>query len=236
MAKLKTKGLPDTEALEAVRRLMQSTGFDDEEAYGQRTDEVSFTTRDEGDVLEGRADPGMIRFARVKAKEIETAVPGTKARVEVVDEWVSIVVALPSAAKRKPLKVNDTVELSNGLGRTVIGMIVRLYNEGMSSESAEIHAKGYAPSFHPTRTLKKSRKRALKLSPSTSSPTPKSSSSTQLRPGDEVKYTLFTIGGSREATAIVTWDHGKSGVEARSLGGERFRLERAADGSLRRFT
>ena len=56
-----------------------------------------------------------------------------------------------------------------------------------------------------------------------------------LRPGDEIKYTNFTIGGSHEGTAIVTWDHGKS-VEARTLGGERIRLERAADGSLRRFT
>jgi hypothetical protein len=56
-----------------------------------------------------------------------------------------------------------------------------------------------------------------------------------LKPGDEIKYTNFTIGGSHEGTAIVTWDHGKS-VEARTLGGEKLRLERAADGSLRRFT
>ena len=56
-----------------------------------------------------------------------------------------------------------------------------------------------------------------------------------LRPGDEVKYTSFTVGGAHEGTAIVTWDHGKS-VEARTLGGDRLRLERAADGTLRRFT
>jgi hypothetical protein len=56
-----------------------------------------------------------------------------------------------------------------------------------------------------------------------------------LKPGDEIKYTNYTVGGSYEGTAIVTWDHGKS-VEARTLGGERLRLERAQDGSLRRFT
>lgn len=57
-----------------------------------------------------------------------------------------------------------------------------------------------------------------------------------LQPGDEIKYTNFTVGGSFEGTAIVTWDHGKS-VEARTLpAGEKIRLERAADGLLRRFT
>jgi hypothetical protein len=56
-----------------------------------------------------------------------------------------------------------------------------------------------------------------------------------LKPGDEIRYTNYTVGGSFQGTAVVTWDHGKS-VEARSLHGERIRLERAADGSLRRFT
>jgi len=65
-------------------------------------------------------------------------------------------------------------------------------------------------------------------------PTP-SRQRASLKPGDEIKYTNFTIGGSYEGTAIVTWDHGKS-VEVRTLGGEKMRLERASDGSLRRFT
>lgn len=56
-----------------------------------------------------------------------------------------------------------------------------------------------------------------------------------LKPGDEIEYTNFTIGGSFKGKAIVTWDHGKS-VEARTLRGENLHLERAADGSLRRFT
>jgi hypothetical protein len=57
-----------------------------------------------------------------------------------------------------------------------------------------------------------------------------------LRPGDEIEYTNFTVGGSFKGKAVVTWDHGKS-VEARTLpGSERVRLERAQDGSLRRFT
>lgn len=56
-----------------------------------------------------------------------------------------------------------------------------------------------------------------------------------LKPGDEIEYTNFTVGGSYKGQAIVTWDHGKS-VEARTLGGEKLRLERASDGSLRRFT
>ena len=57
----------------------------------------------------------------------------------------------------------------------------------------------------------------------------------KFKPGDEIKYTNFTIGGTHEGTAIVTWDHGKR-VEARTLGGEQITLERAKDGSLRRFT
>jgi hypothetical protein len=57
----------------------------------------------------------------------------------------------------------------------------------------------------------------------------------KFKPGDEIKYTNFTVGGSYEGTAIVSWDHGKR-VEARSLSGEGLTLERAKDGSLRRFT
>jgi hypothetical protein len=57
----------------------------------------------------------------------------------------------------------------------------------------------------------------------------------KFKPGDEIKYTNFTAGGSYEGTAIVSWDHGKR-VEARTLGGEGLTLERAKDGSLRRFT
>ena len=57
-----------------------------------------------------------------------------------------------------------------------------------------------------------------------------------LKPGDEIEYTNFTVGGSYKGKAVVTWDHGKS-VEARTLpAGEKVRLERASDGSLRRFT
>jgi hypothetical protein len=55
------------------------------------------------------------------------------------------------------------------------------------------------------------------------------------QPGDEVKYTNFTIGGQHEGTAIVVWDHGNR-VEARTLRGDRMSLERAKDGSLRRFS
>jgi hypothetical protein len=56
-----------------------------------------------------------------------------------------------------------------------------------------------------------------------------------LQPGDEIEYTNFTVGGSFKGRAVVTWDHGRN-VEARTLGGEKLRLERAPDGSLRRFT
>jgi hypothetical protein len=57
-----------------------------------------------------------------------------------------------------------------------------------------------------------------------------------LSPGDEVEYTNYTGGGSYKGTAIVTWDHGRT-VEARTLSGrEKLRLERAPDGTLRRFT
>jgi len=172
---------PQPDPIEAIRRVLKSSGFDEEEAYGQKDHELLFSSRDEGDVAEGRADPGTVRFAREKAKEVEAAVPGTKAHVEVVDEWVSINVTLPpGAAPRVP-----------------------------TPEPAPPPRAIYAqPSSH---------QRAV------------------LRPGDEIKYTNFTIGGSHEGTAIVTWDHGKS-VEARTLGGEKLRLERAADGSLRRFT
>ena len=56
-----------------------------------------------------------------------------------------------------------------------------------------------------------------------------------LKPGDEIEYTNYTVGGSFKGTAVVTWDHGRS-VEARTLSGEKLRLERAQDGTLRRFT
>lgn len=163
---------PKTDPLDTVRRLMRSTGFDEEE---YENNQLLFSSREEGDVLEGRADPGVVRFAREKAKEIETALPGAKARVEVVDEWVSIAVTLPGAAPAAP-----------------------------------------PPPPSPLPAPPETRKRYLK-------------------PGDEIEYTNFTIGGSYEGKAVVTWDHGKS-VEARTLGGERIRLERAQDGSLRRLT
>lgn len=165
--------------IETVRRLMRSTGFDEEEIYGGAPDQIHFASREEGDVLEGHADPGMVRFAREKAKEIEAAVPGSRARVEVVDEWVSIGVTLPP---------------------------------GSAPPSAATPKSEPPPRVFPTQ-----RPRAY------------------LKPGDEVKYTNFTIGGSHDAAAVVTWDHGKS-VEARTIGGEKIRLERASDGSLRRFT
>ncbi|HSX21412.1 MAG TPA: hypothetical protein VLE97_01405 [Gaiellaceae bacterium] len=167
--------------IEAVRRVMRSSGFDEEEAYGQRDDELLFSSREDGDVAEGRADPGTVQFAREKAKEVEAAVPGAKARVGVVDEWVSVTVTLPPGS---PPRV---------------------------------------PTPEP------------EPAPRAVVPTTSSRQRTSLKPGDEVKYTNFTIGGSYEGTAIVTWDHGKS-VEARTLRGEKLRLERAADGSLRRFT
>jgi hypothetical protein len=186
MAKKKTARtipakLPAQDAIETVRRLMRSSGFDEEAVYGGAESQLHFASREEGDVLEGRADPGTIRFARDKAKEVEAAVPGTKARVEVVDEWVSIAVTLPP-------------------GTTM-------------PRAAE-------PEPPPTRPAP---------------PPPPSRQRASLRPGDEIEYTNFTVGGSFKNKAIVTWDHGKS-VEARTLSGERIRLERAADGSLRRFT
>jgi hypothetical protein len=158
---------------------MRSTGFDEEEVDGGGDNQLHFASREEGDVLEGRADPGMVRFARQKAKEIETAVPGAKARVEVIDEWVSITVTLPSGSPPVPKSEAKT------------------------------------PAIRAATTPKRTR---------------------TLQPGDEIEYTNFTVGGSFKGKAIVTWDHGKS-VEARTLpNGERIRLERAADGSLRRFT
>jgi len=168
-------------ALEVVRRLMRSTGFDEEEAYDDADNQLHFTSRDEGDIVEGRADPGTVQFARTKAKEIEAAVPGAKARTEVVDEWVSITVTLPPGSPPIPKHAHQ---------------------EPIPTTRVE-------PAPKVARTL---------------------------RPGDKVKYTNFTIGSSYEGTAIVTWDHGKS-VEARTLyNDEKIRLERAADGSLRRFT
>lgn len=182
-SKKKPTAISKDTALAIVRRLMHSTGFDEEEVYGGGENQVFFTSREEGDVLEGRADPGLVRFARETAKEIEAAVPGAKARADVVDEWVSIAVTLPSTTPPAPApKKPEPTPLPEWAQR----------------------AKEKAPKY--------------------------------LRPGDEIKYTNFTVGGSYEGTAIVTWDHGKSGVEARTLGGEKIRLERAADGSLRRFT
>jgi len=57
----------------------------------------------------------------------------------------------------------------------------------------------------------------------------------RLEPGTEIYFTNYTLGGSYRRLAIVTWDHGRT-VEARTYAGERVRLERAPDGTLRRFT
>jgi hypothetical protein len=122
-----------------------------------------------------------------------------------------------------------------------VGTIASIYNQGTEAEQAEVRIEGYAPSYHPTRTLKKTRRRPRRA-PTAPAPSPlvataptTQKSQRSLRPGAEIDYTNFTIGGSFKGTAIVTWDHGKS-VEARTLDGERIRLERAQDGSLRRFT
>jgi hypothetical protein len=180
--KKKEPTLSKEAALEIVRRLMRSTGFDEE---GQEGDRIHFGSREGGDMEEDRADPALVRFALTRAKEIEAAVPGSKVRVEPVDEWVTIDVTLPSEA-----------------------------------------AKATKPPKPP-----KPPKAAI-ISPA-APPAPQQRR--YLKPGDEVDYTNFTIGGSFKGTAIVSWDHGKY-VEARTLGGERLHLERAADGSLRRFT
>lgn len=177
--KKKEPALSKEVALAIVRRLMQSTGFDEEQQEGDR---IHFGSREGGDMEEDRADPALVRFALTKAKEIEAAVPGSKVRVEPVDEWVSIAVTLPSAA---PPRAKVAVE---------------------------------------TKPLPEWARRVQEKQPK------------YLKPGDEIEYTNFTVGGSYEGKAVVTWDHGKS-VEARTLpAGEKVRLERAADGSLRRFT
>ena len=238
--KTKTPALSREAALDTVRRLMRSTGFDEEEQAGDR---IHFGSREGGDMENDRADPGLVRFALSKAKEIEAAVPGARARVEPVDEWVTIDVTLPvpGARPQKPLKVGDAVEIPGGLSGTLVGTIERIYNQGSAAESAEVRVPGYAPSYHPTRTLKRTRRRPAPKTatpvPAAPAPTPAPTARSRatLRPGDEVEYTNFTIGGSSKAKAIVTWDHGKS-VEARTLGNDRIRLERASDGSLRRFT
>lgn len=232
--KTKKASVNQDAALAEVRRIMRSTGFDEESVSGTA---IHFASRDEGDVLEGTPDPGVLRLARGKAKEIEAAVPGSRARVEVVDEWVSIDVTLPSArSKSRPLKVGDVVEVPDGLGGVATGTVSRI-TEGSRNPFQVRFESGvtlhYAPDQLKRVTTKKpsprhSSPRAVAFAPTRSTPR-------IFQPGDEVKYTNFTIGGSHQGTAVVTWDHGKS-VEARTLTGQKIRLERAADGSLRRFS
>lgn len=169
-------------ALAAIRGIMRPTGFDEEEQTG---DEILFGSREGGDMEEDRHDPALARFALATAKKIEAAVPGSKARVDTVDEWVSIGVTIPAS---KPWK---------------------------RAKGPEIKPPAPAPVPSPVQMPAARRGR--------------------LQPGAEIKYTNFTVGGSQQGTAIVTWDHGKR-VEARTLGGQSISLERAADGSLRRFT
>lgn len=172
VAPVKSSSMSSAEAVATVRRLLRSTGFEEEDVAGNR---ISFGARDDDDIYEGRPNPGLLRLAREKAKELKDAIPGAQVHVEDVDEWVSLTVTLPTV----PVAVAPP-----------------------------------APA------------------PSRSAPTARAART--LRPGDEITFTTFTVGGSRESAAIVTWDHGKS-VEARTLGGEKLRLERAGDGSLRRF-
>jgi hypothetical protein len=56
-----------------------------------------------------------------------------------------------------------------------------------------------------------------------------------LKPGDQVTFTTFMVGGSHPEQGTVLWDYGGQGVSVTTKSGEKVRLERAKDGSLRRF-
>jgi hypothetical protein len=238
--KKKEPPLSKEAALAIVRRLMQSTSFDEESQDGDR---ILFGSREGGDMEEDRADPTLVSFARKMAKEIEVAVPGSKARVETVDEWVTINVTLPTVATRSKvtLKVDDIVEAPDGIGGTAIGTVTRIDDEGSRGLHAQVRFDSGQTIHYPIGDLKKTQRRTDRPpatrtpSPTAATPPPQKLRAT-LKPGDEIEYTNFTVGGSYKGKAVVTWDHGKS-VEARTLpAGQNIRLERASDGALRRFT
>jgi hypothetical protein len=92
-------------ALDVVRGLMRGSSFDEDEQIDNR---ILFSSREGGDMEKDRADPGLLRFAVAKAKEIEEALPGSKARVEAVDEWVTLGVTLSSkASSPKVVRVTE---------------------------------------------------------------------------------------------------------------------------------
>lgn len=71
----------------AVREIMRSSGFDEEDDGENR---LSYATRDNGDMENDRAGAADIARARDLRSRIEKTVPGATARVGTVDEWTSL--------------------------------------------------------------------------------------------------------------------------------------------------
>lgn len=81
-------------AEQTIRKKMRSAGFKEDE-----DEQLVFSAPDN---LSGKpASKQYIDFARGRARELELAVPGARTRLDVVDNWVTITVTLPSEGKKK---------------------------------------------------------------------------------------------------------------------------------------
>lgn len=74
----------------AVRSIMKTSYFDEEEAYGQGENELLFATRENGEVGDERPGRSDILAAKELRDRVQREVPGVKGMVGTVDEWTNL--------------------------------------------------------------------------------------------------------------------------------------------------
>lgn len=99
-------------AEQTIRKKMRSAGFTEDEDQ-----QLVFSAPDN---LSGKpASAKYVQFARDRARELELAVPGARTRLDVVDNWVTISVTLPPAAKKTSAQLDR--EITAALEKPRIG-------------------------------------------------------------------------------------------------------------------
>lgn len=92
--------------------MMKSAGFaevaegDDEQLVFSAADNTSGRTYPHGDTPASRK---FVQSAKDHARAVEQAVPGARAHVDVVDQWVNISVTLPSEVKKSPKQLDREI-------------------------------------------------------------------------------------------------------------------------------
>lgn len=96
-------------AKQTIRRIMRTAGFaedKDDQLVFSAADNTSGRTYPAGDKPASRK---FVQSAKDRAREVKRVVPGTRTRVDVVDQWVSISVTLPLEAKKPPKQLDREI-------------------------------------------------------------------------------------------------------------------------------